>query len=108
MYVEDFDHYRCYAGNSFGGNIESNDSEMMIMIMMIVMIMMIMIRIRAVALVLVITCQCEVLGREGLPKNDINKNKIIILLIMLLILPAQLPRSRIRDKRLQSETTWWW
>ena len=39
---EDFDHYRCYAGNSFGGNIEGNDSEMMIMIMMIMVIMMIM------------------------------------------------------------------
>ena len=30
------------------------------------------------AVVLVITCQCEVLGREGLPKNNINNDIIKI------------------------------
>ena len=82
-YGEDLDHYRCYAGNSFGGNIEGNDSEIMI--------------INdnddngdngdnddndqdksRGAVVLVITCQCEVLGREGLPKKNINNDIIKI------------------------------
>ena len=50
---------------------------------MIMMIMMIVIMIRAVALVLVITCQCEVLGREGLPKNNINDDITKIRLIII-------------------------